>query len=212
MKQVFSGFSQLTVHNSLITTIEKGFLSQPFLPFVGNASLKFPTVFICAFFDPNEWWTKNGFISKGSNQRTNDLSVSLNTRPRLLTTKKPPPVCLCLPRTRFTIPNSPNLSNSSKKFLDNFYFRDLLDMVGLKMKTYESETGSKQSCSYEVIHFYRKLFFNPGLYRDSSPCQTPESEECRNLEELKLSESPSRSKIGPAFPMSENLLCAIEPN
>jgi hypothetical protein len=86
-------------------------------------------------------------------------------------------------------------------------------MVGLKMRNYESEIGSKQSCSYEVIHFYRKLYFNPGLYRDSSPCQTPESDVGPNMEELEVSESPSGTKIRSAsFPTGELLFCEIEPN
>ncbi len=44
----------------------------------------------------------------------------------------------------------------------------MLDLVGQNMRKYESKDGEKQSCSYEVIHFYKKLFFNPGLYRDES--------------------------------------------
>jgi len=41
--------------------------------------------------------------------------------------------------------------------------RDMLDLVGLELREYESETGTKQSFSYDVRHFYRKLYFNPGL-------------------------------------------------
>ena len=37
------------------------------------------------------------------------------------------------------------------------------------MRNYESEFGTKQSCSYEVRHFYKKLFFNPGIYFDENP-------------------------------------------
>ena len=37
------------------------------------------------------------------------------------------------------------------------------------MRNYESEFGTKQSCSYEVRHFYKKLFFNPGIYFDRNP-------------------------------------------
>ena len=37
------------------------------------------------------------------------------------------------------------------------------------MRNYESEFGTKQSCSYEVRHFYKKLFFNPGIYFDQNP-------------------------------------------
>ena len=41
--------------------------------------------------------------------------------------------------------------------------RDMLDKVSLEMSTYISECGTKQTCSYEVRHFYKKLFFNPGI-------------------------------------------------
>ncbi len=44
--------------------------------------------------------------------------------------------------------------------------RDMLDEVSDRMRYYESETGTKQSCSYEVRHFYKKLFFNPGIVRE----------------------------------------------
>jgi len=40
--------------------------------------------------------------------------------------------------------------------------RDMLDLVGLELKEYESESGRKQSFSYDVRHFYKKLYFNPG--------------------------------------------------
>ena len=39
--------------------------------------------------------------------------------------------------------------------------RDMLDEVARKLKLYESERGTKQSFSYEVRHFYRKLYLNP---------------------------------------------------
>ena len=35
--------------------------------------------------------------------------------------------------------------------------------VSQRLKNYESEFGTKQSCSYEVRHFYKKLYLNPGL-------------------------------------------------
>jgi len=44
--------------------------------------------------------------------------------------------------------------------------RDMLDLVGLELRDYESETGRKQSFSYDVRHFYKKLFFNPGHTSD----------------------------------------------
>ena len=41
--------------------------------------------------------------------------------------------------------------------------RDMLDQVSAEMSSYVSENGTKQACSYEVRHFYKKLFFNPGI-------------------------------------------------
>ena len=41
--------------------------------------------------------------------------------------------------------------------------REMLDEVAARMRRYESEHGTKQSCAYEVRHFYKKLYFNPGL-------------------------------------------------
>ena len=45
-----------------------------------------------------------------------------------------------------------------------------------EMRNYESEFGTKQSCSYEVRHFYKKLFFNPGIYFDENPFPRSNSE------------------------------------
>lgn len=42
--------------------------------------------------------------------------------------------------------------------------RDLLDEAAFILKSYESEAGTKQSFSYEVRHFYKKLYFNPGHF------------------------------------------------
>ena len=44
------------------------------------------------------------------------------------------------------------------------------------MRNYESEFGTKQSCSYEVRHFYKKLFFNPGICFDQNPFPNKNSE------------------------------------
>ena len=41
--------------------------------------------------------------------------------------------------------------------------RDMLDQVSAEMSCYVSENGTKQACSYEVRHFYKKLYFNPGI-------------------------------------------------
>ena len=38
----------------------------------------------------------------------------------------------------------------------------MLDLVSQNVRSYESSDGFKQSCSYENIHFYKKLYFNPG--------------------------------------------------
>ena len=40
----------------------------------------------------------------------------------------------------------------------------MLDLVALDLKqNFTSETGAKQSFNYDVRHFYKKLYFNPGL-------------------------------------------------
>ena len=36
------------------------------------------------------------------------------------------------------------------------------------MSFYESECGTKQSSLYEVRHFYKKLYFNPGITEDTN--------------------------------------------
>merc|ERR1712179_19268 len=41
--------------------------------------------------------------------------------------------------------------------------RDMLDMVARMLKKKQTETGAKQSFKYDVIHFYKKLYFHPGL-------------------------------------------------
>eukprot|EP00092_Neocalanus_flemingeri_P031122 GFUD01033805.1.p1 GENE.GFUD01033805.1~~GFUD01033805.1.p1 ORF type:complete len:348 (-),score=91.76 GFUD01033805.1:65-1066(-) len=41
--------------------------------------------------------------------------------------------------------------------------RDMLDEVARKLKKYQAENGAKQSFKYDVIHFYKKVFFHPGL-------------------------------------------------
>jgi len=48
----------------------------------------------------------------------------------------------------------------------NMNLRDMLDEVGFELSQYESENGTKQSCSYDVRHFYKKLYFNPGINID----------------------------------------------
>ena len=42
--------------------------------------------------------------------------------------------------------------------------REMLDHVASRLSWYQSEFGSKQSFTYEVRHFYNKLFFNPGMF------------------------------------------------
>ena len=83
------------------------------------------------------------------------------------------------------------------------FFRDLLDLVGQSMREYETVNEEKQSCSYEVIHFFKKLFFNPGLYLESSP--TNESKLLQKTEELELADSLSAPPVKPKIPMINNL-------
>ena len=68
-----------------------------------------------------------------------------------------------------------SLSKNFKKCFhawpQNVSYRELLDLVGQKMQEYKSESGNKKSSSYEVIHFYKKLYFNPGLYEDGASPQ-----------------------------------------
>ena len=46
----------------------------------------------------------------------------------------------------------------------NTNLRDMLDLVALDLKqNFTSEAGTKQSFNYDVRHFYKKLYFNPGL-------------------------------------------------
>ncbi len=87
----------------------------------------------------------------------------------------------------------------------------MLDLVGQNMRKYESKDGEKQSCSYEVIHFYKKLFFNPGLYRDES-IQSPEKSRLGQTSEgeLELADSSSGAKIRPKFPLRDtNMMCEV---
>ena len=51
-----------------------------------------------------------------------------------------------------------------KVFMENAHsleIREMLDIVAQKLKQFESENGTKQSCAYEVRNFYKKLYFNP---------------------------------------------------
>ena len=48
--------------------------------------------------------------------------------------------------------------------------REMLDEVARRLRSYESEQGFKQSCSYESRHFYNKLFFNPGIVKECCCC------------------------------------------
>jgi len=76
--------------------------------------------------------------------------------------------------------------------------RDMLDEVAERLTRYESEVGTKQSFSYEVRHFYKKLYFNPGLYQELVVEQEEESEArggkrrplSMHVEELRLEEEP----------------------
>ena len=75
--------------------------------------------------------------------------------------------------------------------------RDMLDETARELREYESEVGTKQSFGYEVIfktiessdlyfhdqvrHFYKKLYFNPGLFGDQD---TVVEEEGRNTNKM----------------------------
>jgi len=51
-----------------------------------------------------------------------------------------------------------------KVFMENAHsleIREMLDIVAQKLKQFESENGTKQSCTYEVRNFYKKLYFSP---------------------------------------------------
>jgi len=51
-----------------------------------------------------------------------------------------------------------------KVFMENAHnleIREMLDIVAQKLKQFESDKGTKQSCAYEVRNFYKKLYFNP---------------------------------------------------
>jgi hypothetical protein len=39
----------------------------------------------------------------------------------------------------------------------------LFGKVSKRLETYESDKGTKQSCAIKIIHFFEKLYFNPGL-------------------------------------------------
>ena len=41
--------------------------------------------------------------------------------------------------------------------------RDMLDIVAKTLRSLQTDQGQKQSSSYEVRHFHKKLFLNPGL-------------------------------------------------
>jgi len=58
-----------------------------------------------------------------------------------------------------------------KVFMENakdMNLRDMLDEVGMMLSKYESEIGTKQSFNYDVRHFYKKLYFNPGIEIDEN--------------------------------------------
>jgi len=59
--------------------------------------------------------------------------------------------------------------------------RDMLDLVAEDLKdNYISDIGTKQSCNYDVRHFYRKLYFNPGWeVSEKDRWQYVESRACR---------------------------------
>jgi len=83
--------------------------------------------------------------------------------------------------------------------------RDMLDEVGRRLTSYETDVGTKQSFSYEVRHFYKKLYFNPGMDLGEIQKKVKEDSKAvkrrprsRTLSESEVSESPS------ARPLSES--------
>ena len=74
--------------------------------------------------------------------------------------------------------------------------RDMLDEVGRRLTSYETDVGTKQSFSYEVRHFYKKLYFNPGM--DLGEIQKRVTEDTkggrRRPKSQTVSESESRSQ------------------
>ena len=79
------------------------------------------------------------------------------------------------------------------------------------MREYESESGNKQSSSYEVIHFYKKLYFNPGLYEDGASARNSYSV----VEEVPPSPSllsPRGARPRPRSMPIENVFCEIGEN
>ena len=79
------------------------------------------------------------------------------------------------------------------------------------MREFESEKGNKQSSSYEVIHFYKKLYFNPGLYEEGASSRHSYSV----TEEVPPSPgylSPRGARVRPRSMPSENVFCEIGEN
>eukprot|EP00088_Acartia_fossae_P000050 TRINITY_DN10016_c0_g1_i2.p1 TRINITY_DN10016_c0_g1~~TRINITY_DN10016_c0_g1_i2.p1 ORF type:complete len:448 (-),score=84.56 TRINITY_DN10016_c0_g1_i2:403-1746(-) len=54
-------------------------------------------------------------------------------------------------------------------FMENAFrleLSDMLNLVARQLRKYESEKGHKQSFVFENRHFTKKLFFNPGMYKE----------------------------------------------
>merc|ERR1719186_576472 len=41
--------------------------------------------------------------------------------------------------------------------------RRMMDKVAWELREYQGQDGNVESCAYEVLHFYKQLFFNPGM-------------------------------------------------
>ena len=80
--------------------------------------------------------------------------------------------------------------------------REMLDEVSSRMRYFESEGQTKQSCSYEVRHFYNKLFFNPGIYgpRKSSKVEKAEAALSTPDEALKVAAKELMKEQTPTKP------------
>ena len=61
------------------------------------------------------------------------------------------------------------------------------------MRYRESEYSTKQSCSYEVRHFYKKVFFNPGLNAKKIETKTDAAVEdiSKKVEDVEIENAPT---------------------
>ena len=70
--------------------------------------------------------------------------------------------------------------------------REMLDHVASRLSWYQSEFGSKQSFTYEVRHFYNKLFFNPGMFVEKWRQKQEEAGLAGTVEEILIKDPDTR--------------------